>query len=87
MKKHFQFWAVFAAVVLLGLYAAAAETPADTAKDPVCGMSVKTAGAANTAEYLGKTYYFCSESCKTAFLKEPAKYAPQAGGRSARSRR
>ncbi len=75
MKKHFQFWAVFAAVVLLGLYAASAETPADTAKDPVCGMSVKTAGAANTAEYLGKIYTFCSESCKTAFLKEPAKYA------------
>jgi YHS domain-containing protein len=63
-------------VALLGLYAIAGETPADTAKDPVCGMSVKTAGAANTAEYLGKTYYFCSESCKAAFLKDPAKYVP-----------
>jgi len=27
------------------------------------------------SEYLGTTYYFCSESCEKAFDKEPAKYA------------
>jgi YHS domain-containing protein len=74
MKKHFRTWAIFAAIVLLGLTAAAGQTSADTAKDPVCGMSVKTAGAAYMAEHLGKTYYFCSESCKAAFLKDPAKF-------------
>ena len=46
----------------------------DTAKDPVCGMTVKKATAAATAEYNGKTYYFCSSGCKDSFLKEPEKY-------------
>jgi YHS domain-containing protein len=76
MKKNFSLLAIIAAVVvLLGLYAVARPAGDDMAKDPVCGMSVKIAGAAHTAEYLGKTYYFCSEDCKTAFLKEPAKFA------------
>jgi Cu+-exporting ATPase len=45
------------------------------AKDPVCGMSVDEQSAAGTSEYQGKTYYFCSTSCKEAFDKEPEKYA------------
>lgn len=79
MKKNFKLLAILAAVVLLGLYAVAWQATDDTAKDPVCGMSVEIAGASHTAEYLGKTYYFCSEDCKTAFLKEPAKFAPKEG--------
>jgi Cu+-exporting ATPase len=79
MKKNFKLLAIFAVVVLLGLYAVARPAGEDTAKDPVCGMSVKIAGAAHTAEHLGKTYYFCSEDCKTSFLKEPAKFAPKEG--------
>jgi YHS domain-containing protein len=74
MNKNFRLWAVLAAVALLGAYAAG-QAPADTAKDPVCGMSVKTAGNTLTAEYQGKTYYFCSADCKAAFLKDPAKFA------------
>jgi YHS domain-containing protein len=77
MKKNFKLLAIFAAVAMLGLYAVSRPAGEDTAKDPVCGMSVKIAGAAQTAEYNGKTCYFCSESCKTAFLKEPAKFAPK----------
>lgn len=42
--------------------------------DPVCGMSVDTARAAATVEHEGKTYYFCSESCRKAFEREPEKY-------------
>ena len=44
-------------------------------KDPVCGMTVdpKTAGA--KSEYKGQTYYFCCSGCKTAFDKNPAKFA------------
>jgi YHS domain-containing protein len=44
------------------------------AKDPVCGMDVDEQQAAATAEYQGKTYYFCSPGCKKAFEKEPQKY-------------
>jgi YHS domain-containing protein len=29
------------------------------------------------ADYEGTTYYFCSEDCRTAFLKKSAKYAPK----------
>ena len=53
----------------------------ETAKDPVCGMTIKKATAAATAEYKGMTYYFCNTGCKDAFLKDPEKYlkneAPQ----------
>lgn len=44
------------------------------AKDPVCGMSVDEGSAKFKSEYKGKTYYFCSGGCKTAFDKDPAKY-------------
>jgi YHS domain-containing protein len=44
------------------------------AKDPVCGMNVNEKEAAGTAVYKGKTYYFCSNSCKARFEKEPEKY-------------
>jgi YHS domain-containing protein len=44
------------------------------AKDPVCGMEVDEKKAAGTAEHDGKTYYFCSTSCKTIFEKSPGKY-------------
>jgi len=57
--------------------AAASQTP-DTAKDPVCGMSVKISTAKYTSEYKGAKYYFCGESCKTSFDKEPEKYLAKA---------
>lgn len=44
------------------------------ARDPVCGMSVETTTAAATSEKDGKTYYFCSESCRKTFEREPEKY-------------
>jgi Cu+-exporting ATPase len=43
--------------------------------DPVCGMKIDTDDAAATAEYEGKTYYFCSEACRDAFVADPAAYA------------
>lgn len=46
--------------------------------DPVCGMTVDPATAAASAEYEGRTYYFCSQTCATRFKADPAKYA--AGG-------
>lgn len=38
-------------------------------------MDVEEAKAAGKSEHKGETYYFCSSGCKTAFDKEPDKYA------------
>ena len=38
----------------------------DQVTDPVCGMSVKTC-AAKTSAYLGRVYYFCSQTCREKF--------------------
>jgi len=44
-------------------------------KDPVCGMEVneKDRNAAKTF-YNEKTYYFCHDSCKRTFEKNPEKF-------------
>ena len=42
--------------------------------DPICGMEVEEEKAAATSEYKGKTYYFCANSCKETFEKDPEKY-------------
>jgi Cu+-exporting ATPase len=47
--------------------------------DPVCGMEVDEKHAAATSSYEGKTYYFCSQSCKERFDKSPEKYLAGAG--------
>lgn len=44
-------------------------------KDPVCGMEIEPAKAAETSVYQGKAHHFCSAGCKASFDKEPAKYA------------
>ena len=43
--------------------------------DPVCGMSVKRLSAFFTAEHDGRTYRFCSESCRADFQKDPQRFA------------
>lgn len=45
-----------------------------TAVDPVCGMSVRTAGAAHTHEHEGTTYYFCCGGCRSRFARDPAQF-------------
>jgi putative intracellular protease/amidase/YHS domain-containing protein len=45
----------------------------DNSKDFVCGMPVK-AGIADTANYKGKVYGFCSTGCKDEFKKNPSAY-------------
>lgn len=42
--------------------------------DPVCGMAVDPATAARSAEYQGRTYYFCAPGCRKAFEADPAQY-------------
>jgi YHS domain-containing protein len=44
------------------------------AKDPVCRMNVDEKEAI-TSTHGGKTYYFCSANCQSAFDKDSGKYA------------
>jgi YHS domain-containing protein len=81
---------MLALAVILVAGIAAQQKSADTAVDPVCGMTVVKANAKATFDYKGTTYYFCNPGCKDAFAKEPEKYlkaqtqpktpAPMAGG-------
>ena len=43
-------------------------------KDVVCNMQVDPATAAGTSELDGKTYYFCSKTCKAKFDANPSHY-------------
>lgn len=45
------------------------------AKDLICGMTVDEKTAKYKSDYKGRTYYFCSQACKTTFDKNPAKFA------------
>jgi len=50
--------------------------------DPVCGMTVQTAGARYTSAYDGKTFTFCGIGCKERFDHEPERYSvPSPSGR------
>lgn len=41
-------------------------------RDPICGM--RSADKANSIEFEGKTYYFCSRGCRQKFEKDPDRY-------------
>lgn len=42
--------------------------------DPVCGMELSLATAAEEVVYEGHTYYFCAAVCREAFEAEPERY-------------
>ncbi len=42
--------------------------------DPVCGMNVPFGKIDLLVKYQGCSYYFCAESCRKAFEKNPQKY-------------
>lgn len=50
-----------------------AQATAEKVFDPVCGMEINK-NTAVTSEYKGTTYYFCSNTCKATFEKEPNKF-------------
>ena len=52
------------------------------AKDPVCGMMVDEKTATLKSDYNGKTYYFCAQSCKSTFDKNPAAFTSGKSGHS-----
>lgn len=53
--------------------------------DPVCAMRIETARAWGPSRYEGRTYHFCSQSCKTRFDADPERYALGAGMSDARA--
>src|SRR5262245_19514846 len=56
-------------------YSAAMAIDADTRRDPVCGMTVNAAASkGGTVEHRGRTYAFCSASCREKFLADPRPY-------------
>jgi len=57
------------AAVLIGL------TLRRGAKDPVCGMTVDRHARKPTSTYEGRTFSFCSETCKQRFETDPQRYA------------
>ncbi|MDA7430289.1 heavy metal translocating P-type ATPase [Primorskyibacter aestuariivivens] len=55
---------------------------AETAKDPVCGMTVAVQSDTRHAEFQGETFHFCSGKCQTKFKADPWFYASgRAAGR------
>jgi Cu+-exporting ATPase len=51
-----------------------AQSTAQAARDPVCGMTVDPATAKHTAQQDGTIYYFCSGRCREKFEADPMKY-------------
>ena len=47
----------------------------ETAKDPVCGMTVADKPDGRHAEFQDETFHFCSEKCQTKFKADPWFYA------------
>jgi Cu+-exporting ATPase len=45
-----------------------------TQHDPVCGMEIEPQSALAKREYMGQTFYFCSQSCVDQFDKNPHDY-------------
>ncbi len=48
--------------------------PADTVKDPVCGMLVDLVTTAHHADHGGQHFHFCSAHCRTKFMTTPERY-------------
>ncbi len=56
----------------------------ETATDPVCGMTVAVTPEARHEDFHGRTFYFCSDKCQSAFRGDPWFYASgRAAGRKA----
>lgn len=47
---------------------------ADTAVDPVCGMTVDPTTTSHHAQHGGREYHFCSAGCRTKFVADPGIY-------------
>src|SRR5579885_3248525 len=57
--------------------AAKVEAANNAAVDPVCGMEVDPARAADVHQHDGHIYYFCSKSCAERFSAHPGDYVSE----------
>src|SRR6056297_3950592 len=48
---------------------------AETATDPVCGMTVQVTEKTRTETYDGQSFHFCSDGCQEKFRDDPYFYA------------
>ncbi len=46
--------------------------------DPVCGMRMEPEEAPAVTTYAGRSYYFCSDTHRLEFERDPKKYAEKA---------
>ncbi|MFC4948801.1 XdhC family protein [Pseudonocardia sp. GCM10023141] len=53
---------------------AAVATAPETARDPVCGMTVAVSPASISALHAGAPVHFCGTGCRQAFLDDPARF-------------
>ncbi len=53
---------------------------AQSAIDPVCGMTVDPHTSKHRAVHSGHTYHFCSAPCREKFVADPARYLASGGG-------
>lgn len=51
-----------------------AATTGNGSKDPVCGMTIDPDHAKAAAVHDGRTYFFCSTSCREKFEQAPSKF-------------
>jgi len=89
MKNIVRLGIILAAALIIpsGVFASTAKKhPAKASKVvlvcPVTGEKIASIkDAAGHSTYKGKTYYFCCESCKPMFDKDPAKYIKSASAK------
>ncbi len=75
VNKRTKILALFLAMSFsLVLFGIAQQQAEETVTCPVSGKEIKKSEAKATYEYEGKTYYFCGEKCKEAFIENPEKY-------------
>jgi YHS domain-containing protein len=82
MKRTLLSLAAAGASVLAGCAAQPVDATGPKTECPVCRynadlacLDVHVTNQTPTAQYQGRTYYFCSQECKAEFEKNPAKYA------------
>jgi len=78
MNKHSKIFVLLLALsVVFVLTAVAQQKESDTATCPVSGKEFKKSETTPEVTYEGKTYYFCCDKCKEAFVKNPEKYTQE----------
>ncbi len=50
------------------------EVKINMVRHTVCGSTIDERTAKIKSEHMGRTYYFCEESCRVAFEKNPQKF-------------